>query len=138
MEEELQGLAALTAGKLHVCGTRTGLSGCPVILSLDAHKELAVKAVSLKYFLTAKGAQCELRFFSLLIFSLLIRRANPSNIFFLLGATTPRKAALVIDVINQFKGKKTQPFFLTKFKSLVKLWMYSLCGLNDLKRFTPN
>lgn len=107
-----------------------------VILSLDAHKELAVKAVSLKYFLTAKGAQCELRFFSLLI-----RRANPSNIFFLLGATTLRKAALVIDVINQFKGKKTQSFFfffLTKFKSLVKLWMYSLCGLHDLKRFTPN
>lgn len=134
MEEELQGLAALTAGKLHVCGTRTGLSGCPVILSLDAHKELAVKAVSLKYFLTAKGAQCELRFFSLLI-----RRANPSNIFFLLGATTLRKAALVIDVINQFKGKKTQSFFfLTKFKSLVKLWMYSLCGLHDLKRYTPN
>lgn len=136
MEEELQGLAALTAGKLHVCGTRTGLSGCPVILSLDAHKELAVKAVSLKYFLTAKGAQCELRFFSLLI-----RRANPSNIFFLLGATTLRKAALVIDVINQFKGKKTHNhffFFLTKFKSLVKLWMYSLCGLHDLKRFTPN
>lgn len=136
MEEELQGLAALTAGKLHVCGTRTGLSGCPVILSLDAHKELAVKAVSLKYFLTAKGAQCELRFFSLLI-----RRANPSNIFFLLGATTLRKAALVIDVINQFKGKKNTIifiFFLTTFKSLVKLWMYSLCGLHDLKRFTPN
>lgn len=107
MEEELQGLAALTAGKLHVCGTRTGLSGCPVILSLDAHKELAVKAVSLKYFLTAKGAQCELRFFSLLI-----RRANPSNIFFLLGATTLRKAALVTDVINQFKGKKTQSFLI--------------------------
>lgn len=136
MEEELQGLAALTAGKLHVCGTRTGLSGCPVILSLDAHKELAVKAVSLKYFLTAKGAQCELRFFSLLI-----RRANPSNIFFLLGATTLRKAALVIDVINQFKGKKNTIIFiifLTKFKSLVKLWMYSLCGLHDLKHFTPN
>lgn len=136
MEEELQGLAALTAGKLHVCGTRTGLSGCPVILSLDAHKELAVKAVSLKYFLTAKGAQCELRFFSLLI-----RRANPSNIFFLLGATTLRKAALAIDVINQFKGKKNTIIFiifLTKFKSLVKLWMYSLCGLHDLKHFTPN
>lgn len=110
MEEELQGLAALTAGKLHVCGTRTGLSGCPVILSLDAHKELAVKAVSLKYFLTAKGAQCELRFFSLLI-----RRANPSNIFFPLGATTLRKAALVIDVINQFKGKKTHNHFFFFF-----------------------
>lgn len=74
-----------------------------VILSLDAHKELAVKAVSLKYFLTAKGAQCELRFFSLLI-----RRANPSNIFFLLGATTLRKAALVL-LIN-LREKKTQSF----------------------------
>lgn len=31
-------------------------SGCPVILSLDLHKELAVKAVSLMYFLTAKRA----------------------------------------------------------------------------------
>lgn len=30
--------------------------GCPVILSLDPHKELAVKAVSLMYFLTANGA----------------------------------------------------------------------------------
>ena len=31
-------------------------SGCPVILSLDSHKELAVKALSLMYFLTAKRA----------------------------------------------------------------------------------
>lgn len=29
---------------------------CPVILSLDTHKEHAVKAVSLMYFLTAKRA----------------------------------------------------------------------------------
>lgn len=55
-------------------------SGCPVMLSLDSRKELAVKAVSLMYFLSTSGAWYELSF-SLLA----IRQANTINhLFFLL------------------------------------------------------